>query len=205
MKISQLSLEALMMMTSNEKWSFICADATDNGESADVGLLLGSRPEIATERALGAACLYHSGRIKHIVSSGGVRWEHNGEMISEADIMAQTLIESNVPEDAVIMEDQALTTRENMICGTLQINRKTRFNNVNRVTVITSFWHMKRSLALAKTFLPRGVTVYGYPVLSAQSREEWLRSEDNVRLLDSEIRLLKDLADTRIIEDIEMV
>lgn len=204
MKLSQITLEELMSMTPNEKWDIVCKDIRDDGASGEFALLLGSCPELAEERAMTAAKLYQEGRVKYIVPSGGVSWVNNGVSMTEACLMSQILIAEGVPAEAVVIENDARTTRENMIYGTLQINRKCRFNDVSDIVLVTSFWHMKRSLALASAFLPRMINVHAYPTFPNRDKEEWLCMEENIKLLDNEIRLLKNLADTRIIEDLKL-
>ncbi|MBQ8388715.1 MAG: YdcF family protein [Clostridia bacterium] len=205
MKYSSVTEKFLLELTPEQKWELICGGVRDDGESADVALLLGTRPEIAAERALAAAELYRQGRVKYIVPSGGVKWDvGNGEMQSEAEYMSAILIREGVPPSAIIIENEATTTKENMIYGALQINRKTKFYGDKRVIIVTSQSHMKRSIALAKTFLPRMVRVSAYPSFPAETREEWLKNEENLRLLDSFIHLTKGLVDHGIIEDEEL-
>ncbi len=204
MKYSQVSLNDLQALSYEEKWNIVCKNVRDDNQSAEVALLLGGNPKNAIDRAHTAAKLYHAGRVKHIVASGGVAWEYNGENITEADLMSRVMQADGVPESAIILDNEARTTKENMICGTLAINRTLKFNNLDHVIIVTSQNHMQRSLALAKAFLPRKVTVSGYPFFPDQSMQEWLESEENRRSLDGAIRLTKGLVDDRIVEDIEI-
>ena len=204
MKLSSVTKDRLLTMSLEQKWNFNCGGIHDDGESADVALLLGTNPELAIERAKAAAQLYLSGRVPMIVASGGVKWDYHGEKISEADLMAQILQENGVPTDAILLDNEARTTQENMICSALQINRKNKFYTVDKVIIVTSLTHMKRSLALAKAFLPRKVIVSAYPVPLSQSKEDWLKSEENVKNLTASIRLLKELVDHRVIEDMDI-
>ena len=204
MKLSEISKEDLLALSAEQKWNFICSDIKDQGDSGEVALLLGTRPEGARERALAAAKLYNSGRVKYIVPSGGVCWAYEGNTISEAELMTKILIEEGVPEDVIIIENEAKTTRENMIYGTLQINRKNKFYGVDTVIIVTTLIHMKRSYALALAYLPRKVKISSYPSYPAQKKEEWLKSEENTKLLNNEISFIKSLVDNRIIDDMEV-
>ncbi len=189
-------------MPFEDKYNFICGDIVDDGMSAPVALLLGGNPNNAIPRAKAAAELYHSGRVSFIVPSGGVKWDVEGEMISESHYMKRILMEAGVPEEAIILENQATTTKENMIFGTLQINRKLKFEKVDHVIIVTSRSHMKRSIALAKAFLPRKVTVSAYPAdheatiagLTA-STGQWIAKE---------LDLIKGLVDSGLVEDMEI-
>ena len=202
MKLSELSREAIAAMPFEAKYNFICGDVVDDGKSAPVALLLGGNPNNAVPRALAAAELYRSGRVSHIVPSGGVKWDFSGEQVSEANYMKRVLIENGVPEEAIILENEARTTKENMIYGTLQINRKLRFEKVDHVIIVTSRSHMKRSIALAKAFLPRKVTVSAYPA----NHEATIAGldESSGAWIAKELDLIKGLVDSGVAEDMEI-
>lgn len=204
MKLSQTDKNKLLDLSIEEKTEIAYGHYKDEGLSGEVALLLGSRPARAHERALAAADLYLAGRVKYIVASGGVEWDVDGKMITEADYMAEVLKGRGVPEEAIILDNDARTTKENMICGTLQINRKLQFYSINRIIIVTTEAHMRRSLALAKLFLPRKVEISGYASHTEEnSRENWYKSEEFTAATDTEIRLLKGLIDNNMIDDIE--
>ena len=204
MKITEAKKETLMALSPREKYDFVCGDIRDDGMSAPVALLLGGNPNNARNRALAAAELYRAGRVPYIIPSGGVKWDIDGEMISESHFMKRILMENGVPEEAIILENQATTTVENMIFGTLQIYRKLKFKNALHVIIVTSEAHMKRSMALAKAIMPRALTFSAYPAFHNAPTDEWFESEANLKALDTEVRLLKDLADSGFIEDFEI-
>ena len=204
MKISDVSEKYLLDLSPEEKWNIVCGGVRDDGESADIALLLGTKPEIAKERALAAARLYREGRVKYIVPSGGVTWDINGEMLSEALYMERILLEKGVPSDAIILENEAKTTKENMIYGALQINRKTKFYGDQKIIIVTSHYHIKRSIALAKTFLPRMVKPYACPTPVCEGKSEWLKKAENVEFLNTELHLLWGLVHHGITEDMEI-
>jgi len=204
MRFSEITMEDLSALPYTEKWNIVCGDIRDDGKTGEIALLLGTDPEMAIPRAHAAAQLYRQGRVQYVVASGGVEWEYQGEMISEAALMARVLVENGVPEDAIILDNEARTTRENMICGTLAIERAMTFKYVEHVIVVTSQGHMQRSLALARAFLPRKVSVSGYPCLIRETPETWLKSQENCRLLDHALRMTKRLVDFGIVEDLDI-
>ncbi len=202
MKLSEVTKEYIAQMPFEEKCNFICGNIVDDGMSAPVALLLGGNPNNAIPRAKAAAELYHSGRVSYIVPSGGVKWDFFGEQVSEANYMKRVLMEAGVPEEAIILEDEARTTKENMIFGTLQINRKLKFEKVDHVIIVTSRSHMKRSIALAKAFLPRKVTVSAYPANHEAIIAGMPESEG--KWIAKELDLIKGLVDSGLVEDIEI-
>ena len=199
MNLLKMSVDTLLAMPYEDKLKLILENITDGGHSCEYALLLGTDTHEAILRASFAAELYHKGRIRYIISSGGVLREYKGNKIRECDLMAEVLIEKGVPSSAIIREDSAMTTRENMIFGTLLLNRATRLVGVDELMVITSVWHMKRSLGLAQCFLPRKVRVIGAPAPLPCEESVWLSSEENRGIVDNEIRFIKDLMKSKII------
>lgn len=204
MKISRLNLEKALALTPEEKWELVCKDAREDGESADVAILLGCPPRGAVERAKCAAGLYLSGRVKYIVASGGVEWEWQGEMICEALLMRRVMVEAGVPDEAILIDNEARTTPENMICSTLVISRNLKLSRTESVIIVTSEFHIQRSMALAKALLPRKFKIFACPAIPKESRQEWLKNEKNLCDLNNSIKFLKRLVDNRVVEDIEL-
>lgn len=201
MRLSEVKEEQLWAMSPEQKWEFICGGICDEGKNADYALLLGSKPCWSEPRARAAAKAYREGRVKYIVPSGGVEWESDGERMSEANYMRRILLAEGVPDEAIIMENEARTTKENMIYGVLQLNRKTKFYDGKRVMIVTSVNHMKRSLALAKTFLPRFVEISYYPSQPDVPYEQCM--SDSSRM-DKDLHLMWGLVHHGIVEDIEI-
>ncbi len=204
MKMSETNLEELLARTPTEKWELICGDVVDDGAVAPVALLLGTKPIKAISRAKAAAELYRAGRVQYVVPSGGVKWEYEGEQISEAELMTRVLLENGVPREAIILENEARTTKENMIYGTLQINRALSFTKIDRVIIVTCAEHMKRSVALAKAFLPRKAKIFSYAAYPDMPVAQWLASEEHVQLIDHEIKMLHGLVQCKLVEDCEI-
>jgi uncharacterized SAM-binding protein YcdF (DUF218 family) len=114
--------------------------------------------------------------------------------------MARILKENGVPEEAILIENEAQTTKENMICGTLVINRLLRLQNVKRICIVTSANHMRRSLALARLLLPRSVEATPYPTTLPRKT---IPDENTRALLLREVDLLRGLVQSRLIDEIE--
>ena len=203
MRLSQIGENELALLTVAQKTAIVYGEDEERWETGEVALLLGSRPKYWQERAAAAARLYHEGRVQYIIPSGGVSWEYEGEMLTESEGLSRLLCAAGVPEDAILCENEACTTPENMILGTLQIVRQLHLYHVHRVLVVTSPWHLRRSLALANCYLPRPLKVSGCPAFSTEgSREHWFESEAMTERVDTEIVLLKKLIERGTIEDI---
>lgn len=204
MRFSQIDKEALSMLNPTQITDVIYGFPADDDAVGDVALLLGSNPDLWLERASAAVKLYLDGRVKYIVPSGGVKWEFQGEALTEAVGMARILKDMGVPDDAIVLENEARTTVENMICGALQIMRKNPKVGPQKVFIVTSPWHMRRSLALAKSYLPRYMQIAPYAATCPEgSREHWHETEGMAKRVKTEINLLKRFVDQGLIEDIE--
>ena len=202
MKLSDLTKENVLKLTPAEKWETVLGGVCDKGECAEFALLLGTKPSIARERALTAAKLYSEGRVKYIIPSGGVAWE--GWNCSEAEYMAQVLLNEGVPQDAIILENEATTTKENMLYGSILMNRKTKFYGEKSIMLVTSNYHVKRTLLLGQIFLPQFAKLSACPAFSAESVDGWLSSSENLALLDTELYLLHGLYSHGLIPDTEL-
>lgn len=204
MKLSEISMEALMALPYEQMWNISSSGIRDDGEWAEFALLLGSKPERAVERALAAAQLYREGRVNWIIPSGGVLWECRGEMMSEAELMARVLRKEGVPDEAIVLENEARTTRQNMRYGAAIISFRNQ-KTVEGVIIVTSVLHMKRSLALARAAFPKETRISAYPSYPKLGRDEWIMMEENQRHLRDGLRLLKELVDRGEAEDMELM
>ena len=198
MKLSQV--KDLSALTDDELHRIVFDGVSTAPVCADVALLLGSYPHLCALRAAAAARLYRDGYVSAIVPTGGVEWEVDGVTKSEVDWMLDTLRSAGVPDEAIIPEREARTTKENMLFGAVQINRALRFENVRRVCIVTSPDHVRRSTALARWLLPRHMEIVG--VAAFEPPAEWNEFVQGRRVL-GEVRLLRELIQNGFTEEIE--
>lgn len=204
MKLSQIKVEDLPSLTVEQIAEIVFGGTYEEPTHADVALLLGTRPGFAEERALQAAKLYREGRVDYIMPSGGVEWETpSGEIMSEAYYMANIMMENGVSKEAILIENEATTTKENMIYGVLQMNRQLKIRNVRTVCIVTSANHMRRSRGLAKLFLPRSVKI-SYSIANPPVDPiAFLLEGKNEKIARRGVALMKGLIDDGLIDDIE--
>lgn len=204
MKLSEVDIQKISELPIEAKTKIIFDLPDTSHEGSDAALLLGCTPDVAAERAGAAARLYLEGKTKFICPSGGVCHSVGEEEISEADYMARILLDAGVPERAIVFEREARTTLENMICGNVALSRGIGFHKLKRVCIVTSEWHLRRSLALAREFLPRHAVISGCAAPSADiSRDNWHLTEASVAAVNNEILLIKRFIDRGVFEDIE--
>lgn len=142
----------------------------------------------AIERMLVGYAEVVSGGARHLIISGGLIEDDPG-IPREAVTVAKTLRQLGLAEDQIILEDRSRNTRENALY-TAEIVRQRGFK---RILLVTSAFHMKRSLGcfravgLAPDVLP---TDWRAPGPSASHTNWTPRAE----ALDDSTRMLRELA-----------
>ena len=94
-----------------------------------------------SDRIIFAEQLYHQGKIKKILISGG-NGLLNNEGYREAKSMKEHLIKNNIPESAILIENSSRNTKENAHNSAAILNNK--FPNGDFL-LITSANHMRRA------------------------------------------------------------
>lgn len=136
----------------------------DHTQNADVIIVLGAglradgRPGPAlTRRSIHAADLWKQGYAPRIICSGGTP----GQIVirSEADACAEILREQNVPESAIVLEDQSRSTEENA----LESRQIMETNGWKTALLVSDSFHMLRANWIFQHY---GLTVSLSPVNS---------------------------------------
>ncbi|MBQ9131509.1 MAG: YdcF family protein [Clostridia bacterium] len=204
MKLSQISCDEIPHLSHEQKTRIVFDATSQREEAGDLALLLGTMPTYWEERCRGAADLYFSGKVRYIMPTGGVCWEHEGRMVSEADGMREVLLKMGVPDDAIFLENEAQTTVENMIYGSLQMYRHFHFVGIKTVYVVTSPVHLTRSLVLARALLPRQLRILGYGGETyAWTRDHWQDLEAERVFAVNEIIHMRELIDRGLLDELE--
>lgn len=129
-------------------------------------VLPGGRPSSPLEaRTRHAARLYAAGEVELLIPTGGL-----GEYPpSEAEVMARVLREEGVPEEAIVLEDEARNTWE----SAWLVARVAEKRGIKGVLVVTDPLHGVRSVEAFREagLAARAEPVYGSPMW----REEGLR------------------------------
>lgn len=120
---------------------------------ADCLIVCGSNEERVAERA---AELFNEGRINKIVFSGGKvheRFEEKyGEGLTEAEVFAKIAMESGVPQEAILIENKATNTPQNMTSSAELL--RDHGLEFNQIIVVSAAQHERRSLATAQKKIP---------------------------------------------------
>ena len=204
MKLSQID-KADLDALSVEQVSHIVFDIPPTEDRPAVAaLLLGGSPVVMDSRARAAAELYRKGLVSLVIPTGGVRHGDDGTGPTEAEYMAAVLKESGVPDEAILLENEATTTRGNMIFGEAVLERALHPRGVFPIYIVTSEFHLHRSLAVARLYLPRTAHLLGRAAIHpGGGRDEWANNEYFTGKVRTEVGLLKWLVDHGEMDDIE--
>jgi uncharacterized SAM-binding protein YcdF (DUF218 family) len=103
----------------------------------------GGVPSPALERrALCAAVLWRDGTVRAVVLSGGVR----AHPPSEAEVMARVCQSAGVPEPALFLEKEAMTTEENVLRARPLLTAM----GAHQVVIVTDRYHAARASLVAR-------------------------------------------------------
>jgi uncharacterized SAM-binding protein YcdF (DUF218 family) len=100
--------------------------------------------------------------------------------VKKADLYAEKSGERSGEE--VYLEKASRNTLENAIFAREMFLKY----NVRSILLITSRYHMKRSLLIFRSILPKDIAIYPHPVANKNSTDQWWNSWESLRLLGSE-------------------
>ena len=148
----------------------------DTGETADCIIVLGS-VKAAKYRIPVAADAYKAGRARKIILCGGKVREFPEGSCSEAEHMRQAALASGVAAEDIILENASQNTVDNICYGLEVLQQTFGLNEVRRVLLVTTAYHMRRSLAIARHLFPAHITVIPCPANDNNTRREnWMHS-----------------------------
>ncbi|MFV0477856.1 MAG: YdcF family protein [Parahaliea sp.] len=115
-----------------------------------------------SDRLIFAAELYHQGKAPLVLLSGG----SVGHLRSEAREMADIMAIMQLPPANLLLEERSRNTYENALYSASLLKK----NNINRVLLVTSAFHMSRAVAC--------FTQQGIEVIPAATDYQVLRHDD---------------------------
>lgn len=158
----------------------------DNQLCGDCIIVLGSAPP-HKYRLPKAVEMYNDKRSDKILVCGGTVWETENGNISEAHAMREKLLESGIPSDDILVENMSSNTIENFICSAYVLNRTFQIANVKTLLLVTTRFHMRRSLMWAEVLMPKWITVYPCPADDRHTlRHNWYLHEKNKKIVMDE-------------------
>lgn len=148
----------------------------DTGEKADCIIVLGS-VKAAKYRVPVAVDAYKAGRAGKILLCGGKVRDFPAGKYSEAEHMRQAALELGVPEEDIILENSSQNTVENILFALIELQRTFWLNRVHCVLLVTTAYHMRRSLAIARYLFPAHIAIVPCPANDNNTRRDsWMHT-----------------------------
>lgn len=176
----------------------------DTGETADCILVLGSI-KAAQYRVPVAVDAYRAGRASKILMCGGKLREFPDGKYTEAEHMRRAALKLGVTEESIILENSSQNTVENIRFALRELQRTFGMDQVRRVLLVTTAYHMRRSLAIARHYLPAHMAVIPCPADDNNTRRDnWMNTPVGMKRAKAEAMKLVDYIKSGIIPDFEI-
>lgn len=148
---------------------------------------------------------YKSGICDKLLLSGGVFWDTEYGRITEAEYMQRFAIEHGVPSSDTLLDNMALTTIENMLCGAIALNRAFGYiSEVKDLLLVTSLFHIKRSTLLANALMPRKMHIHPCPAHGLISEYNWKASKSARKRIYCEAVYMQEMIKNGLTDDINI-
>ena len=176
----------------------------DTGEAADCILVLGSS-KAAKYRVPVAVDAYRAGRAGKIMLCGGAVREFPDGTCSEAEQMRKAALELGVAEKDIILENASQNTVENMRFALVELQRAFLLDQVRSVLLVTTAYHMRRSLAIARHLFPEHIEVIPFPANDTNTRRDnWMNTPAGIERAKGEAMNLVRCVRNGVIPDFEI-
>ncbi len=176
----------------------------DTGENADCIIVLGS-VKAAKYRVPVAVDVYKAGRAGKIMLCGGKLRDFPAGKYSEAEHMRQTTLELGVAEEDVILENASQNTVENILFALTELQRTFFLNKVRKVLLVTTAYHMRRSLAIARYLFPKHIAVIPCPANDTNTRRDnWMNTPVGIERAKGEAMKIVNYVMNGVIPDFEI-
>lgn len=176
----------------------------DDGEPVDCIIVLGSI-KASQYRVPVAVHEYQNGRTDKLLFCGGsVRNFAEGSM-QEAEHMYHAAIAMGVCEEDIILEKRSTNTVENVLGALMELQTTFWLNRINRVLLVTTTYHMRRSLAIARYLFPKHIEIIPCPADDNNTkRDNWTNSEEGRARVISEVKNIISCVEQGVFPDFEI-
>ena len=176
----------------------------DTGGHVDCIIVLGSI-KASKYRVPAAADAYKSGRACKVILCGGALRDFPEGRCSEAQHMYNTALELGISGEDLILENSSQNTVENILYAMIQLQRTFYLNHVHSVLLVTTTYHMRRSLAIARYFFPDHIMVIPCPANDTNTRRtNWMNTPEGIARAKNEAMNIVKYVRNNIIPDFEI-
>ncbi len=170
----------------------------DDLKNGDCIWVFGSSVDIE-ERVMVAVKLYRDKRAPFILFSGG---KGKKEIVPEAKIMKEMAISLGIPEEAILTEEESYNTTENVLCSMLILERKFLLQNINRLIVVSSPFHIQRLSLTISRYMPKWIEYsFCYDENSSTSKKNWIYDSVTKKRVEKEAKGIVYYVKNKYIDD----
>lgn len=203
MKLSELKYTTILFDTSDEDIEKIVYRDNLLERPSDIGIVLGGLGMIPNRVDAGIE-LYKKGLVKKLILSGGIGYLNKDREHPEAFKMLDYALSQGMAGDDVIAEAFSRNTLENMD-NSLEIIKGVYLHEETSFTVVTSDFHLRRSMELLISILGNRSNVQGLGVKDGITDiDSWRNSLAGRKQLIMEALLLSYYARHEKIADLEV-
>ena len=176
----------------------------DTGEDADCIFVLGS-VKATQYRVPVAVDAYNAGRANKLMLCGGALRDFPVGKCSEAEHMYKAALELGVVEENIILENSSQNTVENILFALIELQRAFWLNKVRRVLLVTTAYHMRRSLAIARYLFPKHIAIVPCPANDNNTRRDnWVNTPVGIERAKGEAMNIVRCVINGVIPDFEI-
>ena len=148
---------------------------------------------------------YKAGRAGKLLLCGGKIREFPTGYYSEAEHMRKAVLALGVAEKDIILENSSQNTVENILFALIELQRTFWINNVHKVLLVTTTYHMRRSLAIARHLFPEHIAIVPCPANDNNTRRDnWLNTPAGIDRAKSEVMKIVRYVMDGVIPDFEI-
>lgn len=176
----------------------------DTGEKADCIIVLGSM-KAAKYRVPVAVDAYNAGRAAKLLLCGGKLRDFPHGTCSEAEDMYKAALKLGIPKETMILENSSQNTVENLLFALVELQRTFWLNKVRSVLLVTTAYHMRRSLAIAQYLFPAHIAVIPCPANDNNTRRDnWMHTAVGIERAKGEAMNIVNYVANGVIPDFEI-
>ena len=136
---------------------------------------------------------------------GGALRDFSVGKCSEAELMYKAVLELGVSEDDIILENSSQNTVENILFALVELQRTFWLNKVRRVLLVTTAYHMRRSLAIARYLFPSHIAIVPCPANDSNTRRDnWMNTPVGIERAKGEAMNIVRCVINGVIPDFEI-
>ena len=201
MRVSQITEDNLTIETIDK---LLFQGLEDTGENTDCIIVLGSI-KAAKYRIPVAVDAYKARRADKIVLCGGKLRDFPDGHYSEAENMRRSALDLGVAESDIILEDASQNTVENIQFALDKLQSTFGLKNIRSILLVTTAYHMRRSLAIAQHLFPKHIAVLPCPANDTNTkRDNWMNSPAGIDRAKTEALKIVHYIKSGVISDFEI-